>query len=73
LIGLNEDVVNVPDENFLLVENRFESNEYDEKSSSDDEVFVKTNFSRKDNDSCLTIDIQRTMASHKQCVNKKKE
>jgi hypothetical protein len=33
LIGLNEDVVNVPDENFLLVENRFESNEYDEKSS----------------------------------------
>lgn len=69
---MNDNFVNVDNDDnsgsFSLNEDHFESNEYDEESSSDDEVFIQTKPSSKDIQNCLSIDIQRTIASHKKCV-----
>ena len=72
MIILNENYVNPASDDgnrsLSLIESHLESNEYDKTSSSDDEVFIETKPLSKDIENCLSIDIQRTMASHKKCV-----
>lgn len=69
---MNDDLVNVDNDadtgSLSLNEDPFESDENDNEISSDDDVFIQTKPSCNDNQNCLSIDIQRTMASHKKCV-----